>query len=116
MGRVTPRWRAASPGLQDGVSTSWVHEPNRTVPRHPRAHGAARPGYTRHMGTLEIVWGISVIVTFWFLPIGAIRMIAYASGEVDHTPGMRNLALATLGTGVVAAVVMVGLTIAVATT
>ncbi len=68
------------------------------------------------MGTLEIVWGISVIVTFWFLPIGVIRMIAYASGQVDHTPGMRGLALATLGTGVVAAVAMVALTIAVVTT
>ena len=51
-----------------------------------------------------------------FLPIGVIRMIAYASGQVDHTPGMRGLALATLGTGVVAAVAMVALTIAVVTT
>lgn len=65
------------------------------------------------MDALEIVWALSFIATAWFLPIGAIRMIAYASGQVDHTPGMRRLAAATLGTGLAAAVVMVALTAAV---
>ncbi len=65
------------------------------------------------MDTLEIAWALSFIATAWFLPTGAIRMVAHASGQVDHTPGMRRLAVATLGTGVVAAVVMVTLTAAV---
>jgi len=65
------------------------------------------------MDALEIACALSFIATAWFLPIGAIRMIAYASGQVDHTPGMRRLAIATLGTGVAAAVVLVALTAAI---
>ncbi len=65
------------------------------------------------MDALEIAWALSFIATAWFLPTGAIRMIAYASGQVDHTPGMRRLAVATLGTGVVAATVTAALTTAV---
>lgn len=65
------------------------------------------------MDALEIAWALSFIATAWFLPIGAIRMIAYVSGQVDHTPGMRRLAVATLATGAGAAVVMVSLTAAV---
>ena len=65
------------------------------------------------MDALEIAWALSFIATAWFLPTGAIRMIAYASGQVDHTPGMRRLAVATLGSGVVAATVTAALTTAV---
>ena len=65
------------------------------------------------MDGLEIAWALSFIATAWFLPTGAIRMIAHASAQVDHTPGMRRLAVATLATGVVAAAVMVTLTVAV---
>jgi len=67
------------------------------------------------MGNLEIAWGVSIVVAGWFLPIGMIRMIAYRSGQVDHTRGMGRLAAVTLGTGVLAALVAVALTVAVAT-
>ncbi|MCK5891615.1 MAG: hypothetical protein P1U38_08775 [Aeromicrobium sp.] len=65
------------------------------------------------MDALEITWALSFIATAWFLPIGAIRMIAYASGDVDHTSGMRRLAVATLGTGLGAAIVLLALTLAI---
>ncbi|MEG9224920.1 hypothetical protein [Aeromicrobium sp. Sec7.5] len=65
------------------------------------------------MDGLEIAWALSFIATAWFLPTGAIRMIAHTSGQVDHTPGMRRLAVATLATGVAAALVMAVLTAAI---
>ena len=65
------------------------------------------------MDALEIAWALSFIAAAWFLPTGAFRMIAHASGQVDHTPGMRRLAIATLATGMGAAVVMASLTVAV---
>lgn len=62
------------------------------------------------MDTLQLALGLSFLLTAWFVPIGSIRMIAYVSGQVDHTPGMRNLAIATLATGALAAITMLVLT------
>lgn len=66
------------------------------------------------MDTLEIALGLSLIATGWLLPIGVIRMLAYFSGQVDHTIGMRNLAVGVFAGGVVAAVTTVALAVAVA--
>lgn len=67
------------------------------------------------MDALQTAWGVSFVAAGWLLVVGAIRMIAYRSGEVDHTPGMRGVALFTLAGGAVAAVVFVVLTIVIVT-
>lgn len=71
-------------------------------------------GYRLSMGPLEYALGVSVLATVWFLPIGAMRTLAYTSSDVDHSPGMRNIAYLALALGAVSAVTMVVLTILVA--
>ena len=66
------------------------------------------------MGSLEVAWTVSLVATGWFLAIGTIRMVAYRSGEVDHTPGMRFVARLALALGAVAALALIILTIVIA--
>jgi hypothetical protein len=51
------------------------------------------------MGGLELAWGVSVIVTVVALPMGVVRMLAYRSHEIDHTPTMQVAAWFALGLG-----------------
>jgi hypothetical protein len=44
------------------------------------------------MSSLLLGWVISLVVTLWALPLGFVRMVAYRSGEIDHTPTMRTAA------------------------
>jgi len=57
------------------------------------------------MGVLELVWATAGICALLLLPVGAIRMIAYLSGEVDHTSALRTVAVLALGIGGAALVV-----------
>lgn len=57
------------------------------------------------MDPLRIAWGISFLAAMWFTLLGVFRLIVYRSGETDHTPGMRNVALIILGIGIVSFVV-----------
>lgn len=66
------------------------------------------------MGSLQVAWAVSLVATGWFLAIGTIRMLAYRSGEVDHTPGMRFVAALTLALGGIAAAALIILTIVIA--
>jgi len=54
------------------------------------------------MGPVSILWAASGIAAFMLLPVGAIRLLAYRAGDVDHTPAMRTVALLALGLGTVA--------------
>lgn len=65
--------------------------------------------------TLYAALAGTLIATGWLLPMGMIRMLAYRSGEVDHTPGMRNIAVLALALGCVAAVACLTLAVIVAT-
>jgi hypothetical protein len=44
------------------------------------------------MDTLHLVLAIALISAMWFVPIAAVRVLAWRSGT-DATPGMRNVAL-----------------------
>ena len=57
-----------------------------------------------------MLWAASGICAFLLLPVGAIRMVAYRSGEVDHTPALRSVALLALGLGTAGLVVFAALT------
>lgn len=59
------------------------------------------------MTALEVVTVVAVIVTGMTLPAGVWRMAAYRSGQVDHTRGMRGVALLALGMGLAGAVTLV---------
>jgi hypothetical protein len=63
------------------------------------------------MDTAQLVWGGSGIAAFLLLPVGAIRMIAYRSGQIDHTPTMRLVARLALGLGGVALAVFSAMTL-----
>lgn len=67
------------------------------------------------MDGLQFGWLASVVAMGWFLPIGVIRLLAHRSGQVDHTPGMRNVAVLALTLGAVATVCMIVLTILIVT-
>lgn len=58
-----------------------------------------------------MLWAASGVCAFLLLPVGAIRMVAYRSGEVDHTPALRSVALLALGLGTAALVVFAALTV-----
>lgn len=45
------------------------------------------------MTTLQAAWGAALIASMWFVPVATIRVLAYRSGEVDHTKGMRTVAI-----------------------
>jgi len=63
------------------------------------------------MGTVELVWAIAGICALLLLPVGAIRMVAYRSGEVDHTSALRSVAVLALGIGGAAFAVFVVLSL-----
>jgi len=63
------------------------------------------------METTGVVWAASGICAFLLLPVGAIRMVAYRSGEVDHTPALRSVAVLALGLGGAALLVFAALTL-----
>jgi hypothetical protein len=63
------------------------------------------------MSAAQLVWAVSGIFAFLLLPVGAFRMLAYLSGEFDHTRGLRSVALLALGIGGAGLVVFLGLTI-----
>jgi hypothetical protein len=48
---------------------------------------------------LQLLWGAALVVTLGALPVGAVRMIAYRSGEVDHTRTMRIAAYVAVALG-----------------
>lgn len=54
------------------------------------------------MGLLQLAIAATVVAAGWFLAVGTIRLLAYRSGSVDHTAGMRFVALMSLGLGAVA--------------
>lgn len=58
-----------------------------------------------------MLWAASGICAFLLLPVGAIRMVAYRSGEVDHTTALRSVALLALGLGTAALAVFAALTV-----
>ncbi|MBA4609558.1 hypothetical protein H1W00_13815 [Aeromicrobium sp. Marseille-Q0843] len=64
--------------------------------------------------TLYAALAATLIATGWLLPMGVIRMLAYRSGEVDHTKGMRNIAILALTLGIVSAVACLSLAAVVA--
>lgn len=63
------------------------------------------------MTAAALVWAVAGITAVLLLPVGAFRMLAYRSGETDHTPTLRAVAVMALGIGGVAALVFVGLTV-----
>lgn len=67
------------------------------------------------MTSLFAAWAVSLVAAGWLLVTGAIRLLAYRSGGVDHSAGMRNVGLLALGIGGLLAVVWVVLTVVIAT-
>lgn len=53
------------------------------------------------MDPLWIALGLTFMASLWFVPIGAIRLMAFRSGEVDHTRGMQKVARTILTIGLV---------------
>jgi O-antigen/teichoic acid export membrane protein len=51
------------------------------------------------VSTAGLVWSVSGMVALLLVPVGLIRMVAYRSGEVDHTRGLRSVAVLALGLG-----------------
>lgn len=66
------------------------------------------------MDLQHAAWAVSLVAAGWFLPVGAWRMLAHRSGQVDHTPGMRMVAVLALGLGIVAVVSFLVLTVLIA--
>ncbi|AIY19370.1 hypothetical protein ACIRN4_02940 [Pimelobacter simplex] len=64
------------------------------------------------MDGLTFAWSIALIVTAGTLPAGVVRTLAYRSGEVDHTPGMRMVATVAMAVGTVGLVCLVALSVA----
>lgn len=59
----------------------------------------SRAAYRGNVGTLQVVWAAALLVTLAALPVGAVRMVAYRSGEVDHTRTMRIAMYVALAAG-----------------
>jgi hypothetical protein len=59
------------------------------------------------MDTLEVLWGASLIIMITALPMGLVRLVAYRSGETDHTQTMLIALLVALGTGLLGLVGLV---------
>ena len=68
------------------------------------------PAYTGGVTTPGLVWAGAGIVGLGLLPIGMIRMLAYRSGEVDHTAALNFVALLAIGLGAAGVLVFLGLT------
>jgi len=64
------------------------------------------------MDGLSFAWAIALIVTAGTLPAGVLRTLAYRSGDVDHTPGMRMVATVVLTIGLVGLLVLAALSVA----
>lgn len=62
------------------------------------------------MSTAQIIWAVAGICALGLLPVGGIRMIAYRSGEVDHTPALHLVARLALWLGGASLLVFVALT------
>ncbi|MDP9822471.1 hypothetical protein [Nocardioides massiliensis] len=58
------------------------------------------------MDTLAVVTAAAALITGMTLPAGVWRILAYRSGQVDHTPGMRNVGILALSLGIVSATVL----------
>ncbi|HSE10452.1 MAG TPA: hypothetical protein VLB29_17455 [Nocardioidaceae bacterium] len=63
------------------------------------------------MSAVEALWAASGISAFLLLPVGAIRLLAYRSGEVDHTPALHAVALLAVGLGSGALLVFASLSV-----
>lgn len=63
------------------------------------------------MSLLEVAWVASLVTTLWALPLGFIRMLAYRSGEIDHTPTMRTSAWFALSLGLLGLLCLVVLSV-----
>jgi hypothetical protein len=63
------------------------------------------------MSIPQVLWAVTGIIAFLLLPVGAIRMIAYRSQEIDHTPTLRNVAVFALALGGAAFVLFIFLSI-----
>lgn len=63
------------------------------------------------MGTAQVIWAVSGIVALMLIPVAGIRMIAYRSREVDHTPELHFVARLALWLGAVALVVFLATTV-----
>lgn len=63
------------------------------------------------MGTPTLIWLASAIAALMLLPVGLIRLVAYRSGQVDHTPTMRTVVVVVLGLGSLALTAFVALSI-----
>jgi hypothetical protein len=59
------------------------------------------------MSPLQVAWAASLVTTLWALPLGFFRMLAYRSGEIDHTPTMRISAWFALSLGLLGLVSLV---------
>lgn len=62
------------------------------------------------MSGAQLVWAVAGICAVLLLPVGAFRMLAYRSGEVDHTRALRSVALLALVVGGAAFVTFAALT------
>lgn len=51
------------------------------------------------MSGIALVWATAGIVAVLLLPVGSLRMLAYRSGEVDHTRQLRLVAVLALALG-----------------
>ncbi|HET6699435.1 MAG TPA: hypothetical protein VFG88_10135 [Nocardioidaceae bacterium] len=58
------------------------------------------------MSSLQLAWAASLLVVITALPMGAIRMVAYRSGEIDHSRTMLLAASVALSIGLVALLVL----------
>lgn len=63
------------------------------------------------MTAAQTAWVVSLVVAGGLLPVGAIRMLVYRSGDIDHTPTMRTVAVLALVAGGVALIVWAVLTV-----
>jgi hypothetical protein len=63
------------------------------------------------MDPLVFAWVVALIVTVGGLFPGAIRTLAYRSGQIDHTPTMRTAAIFAVALGLVGLVCLVALSV-----
>lgn len=63
------------------------------------------------MDALQAGWAAALVASMWFVPVATIRVLAYRSGEVDHTPGMRAVAIVATAGAVLSVGTLVVLTV-----
>ncbi|WP_435768980.1 hypothetical protein [Nocardioides sp. SYSU DS0651] len=64
------------------------------------------------MDGLTFAWSIALIVTAGALPVGIFRTLAYRSGDIDHTPTMRTVAIFAMTLGLLGLVCFLALSVA----